>query len=72
MPQFDIASFFTQVFWLFLLMLTLYLIYLVYLSKNLGEVDKIRGKILAFVEKMKQKIKKSDMYNRVIKLFKNR
>ena len=72
MPQFDFISFFTQLFWFFLAAFFSYLIIFKYYIKIIAEVIKIRSKLLDFARIMKNKIVSSDLYNVVMRMFKNK
>lgn len=72
MPQFDFVSFFVQIFWFSLFAFGFYLVYLMQFSKNIAEVFKMRTKISSFANVMKHKIQTSDLYDQVMKYFKNR
>jgi len=72
MPQFDFISFFTQLFWFFLAAFFSYLIFFKYYITIIAEVIKIRSKLLDFARIMKKKIVSSDLYNVVMRIFKNK
>ena len=72
MPQFDIFSFFVQIFWFSIASCMFYLIYLTSPLRNASEVSKMRTKIKNFTLEINKKINVKSLYNSVIVFFKRK
>jgi hypothetical protein len=67
MPQFDLFSFFVQIFWLFIASYIFYLVYLKFVIKNSAESLKLREKIKAFIVNISSGINVTYLYNKITK-----
>jgi hypothetical protein len=67
MPQFDLFSFFVQIFWLFIASYIFYLVYLKFVLKNAAESFKLREKIKSFIINISKEINATYLYNKITK-----
>jgi len=70
MPQFDLFSFFVQIFWFFFASAVFYLVYLKFILKNSSEAFKLREKIKLFIFNISKKIQITYLYNKITKFTK--
>lgn len=72
MPQFDIVSFFVQIWYVTIGFLVAYLGYQFYILRKVSEVVKARKKMLAYIALMQQKNSNSwkRLYSSIIKYYK--
>lgn len=67
MPQFDIATCIVQLFWSLIVFFAIYFIIQILLGKYIGEISKMRIRIENYSKLINDKIKKSDLYNQILK-----
>jgi hypothetical protein len=67
MPQFDLFSFFVQIFWLFTGSYIFYLVYLKSVLKTSAESFKLREKMKSFIVNISKEINVTYLYNTITK-----